>query len=874
MFLLCLPSCLRAQNSTVLWWEAERPIRHTFPPSDAFIPYNAEQREALSDGDWLQTDRAANARISYRVNVPENATFQFWTRKFWKHGPFRWRFNDQPWQTVTTDIDLVDRVVLRTHVEANWVYLGEVTLPAGDAILWIEMLPDAGPAAFDCWVLSEGPFVPNGRLKPGQTLNRADPGHQAFEPPADNFQPTPLDLTRLNHNTAGEHGFVIPQGSDFIYEQSGETVRFWGVNLGVQLNDDASRTYLARRLAKLGVNLARYHGPIWDQRADRIDIDKIHNIILTTEALAEEGIYTTLSFYFPLWLRLHEDPRFPGYRQDQPPFALLFGNRTFQQQHRDWMRALLTTTSPRTGRTLAENPAVAAIEILNEDSLFFWTFAPYDNIPEATTIGLERAFARWLTRKYNNLPAAFDAWSQRPGEVRGDNLNQSRVGLYAAGFLTNAGWARNSRNHLRASDQLAFFLDLQTAFYTETTRYLREQLGVRSAIIGTNWGTADDPTLLPIEKLSNTVTGTMDRHAYIGGRHEGNGASYDLRVDHIYENRSAIGTEIPAVARPEFASLPHIISEYGYPMPNAYRAESIFFAATYGRASGLDAVIFFSITGLDWAKQLDKFTAFTPAIAGQFPAASLIFRNGYVSEAPIVITESITRNDLLNFHTSQLVRPADLDDLRAVGPRPINQLNRDTLTSIAPLLGRTRILPATEETRLTVADDLKTQTSEPGTITSANRELTTDLNRRLAIVNTPLAQGVCGFLANAGPVETDHATFQANNHYASIMLVPLDDQPIATSSQLLLQVATEESTFGWQTQPTDDGAQRITSLGTAPIQFKSIDATLTLKHISQRFRVTTLDPNGQPRASRITDTPTIQLDPAALYTLIEPLEDE
>lgn len=870
LFVLLNPR-LTSQASGTIWWEAEHPVRHTFPPSNSFSPNTREERDALSAGDWLQTDRAAGARISYRIEINQPGTYQFWSRKFWKHGPFRWRFDDQPWQTCSRDITLADRTVLRTHLEANWVHLGEVTLDQGHTVLWIEMLPDAGPAAFDCFLLTDQPFIPNGKLKPGQALGRSDPGYLPFEPPPDPFDPSPIDLRSLNHPRAGDHGFVIPQGTDFIYQHTGDPARFWGVNLGILPTDDASRAYLARKLAKLGVNLARFHHRVSTDRPDQIDTQRIDNTILMIEALADEGIYSTLSFYFPLWIRLNNDPRFPGYTDQQPPFALLFFDRTFQAQHRAWMKALLHTPSPRTGVTLADNTAVAWIEIQNEDSLLFWTFSPYETISQQATQTLERVFANWLRRRHNDLASAFTSWGVRPGSVKGDDLDQGRVGLYPAGFLTNQDWAKNARNPRRASDQLAFFTDLQTAFYAATTRYLREDLNVRCAIVASNWITADDPTLLPLEKLSNTVTGSLDRHAYIGGRHEGDAASYDLRPGQTYQSRSTIAREIPATSRPEYADTPHVISEYGYPMPNAHRAEATFLAATTGRASGLDAIIFFSVGTLDWERQLTKFSTLSPAVAGQFPAAARIFRQGLVSEAPIVIREQLTRTDLLAFKGSQLARPADLDDLRAVGPQAVNELSRNTLTSIAPLLGRTRIEPDANESRLIVADDLKAHRSPDGTITSVNGELTTDLNRRLLILNTPAAQGVIGELANAGEVITRDTIILATNDHASILIVALDDRPLVVSERILIQAVTEETNYGWKTTPTDNNLLRIDSIGSAPIQTRPIRATIDLKVGTNTLRITTLDHNGYPTTTQTLNTPRITLNPNTFYTLVEPL---
>ena len=90
-----------------------------------------------------------------------------------------------------------------------------------------------------------------------------------------------------------------------------------------------------------------------------------------------EGIYSHFSIYFPLWLKPKpETPWLTGYDGRKPPFAALFFNTDFQKLYREWWKALLLTPDPSTGTRLIDDPAVAGLEIINEDSYLFWTFNP------------------------------------------------------------------------------------------------------------------------------------------------------------------------------------------------------------------------------------------------------------------------------------------------------------------------------------------------------------------------------------------------------------------------------------------------------------------------------------------------------------------
>jgi len=98
--------------------------------------------------------------LTYKVKAPAKATYNFWVRKFWKHGPFKWRFDSAEWATCGKDVALNDDTYLRQFIGANWVYLGQVPLEAGEHTLRIEMLDKAGGGALDCFVLIDGPFTP------------------------------------------------------------------------------------------------------------------------------------------------------------------------------------------------------------------------------------------------------------------------------------------------------------------------------------------------------------------------------------------------------------------------------------------------------------------------------------------------------------------------------------------------------------------------------------------------------------------------------------------------------------------------------------------------------------------------------------------
>jgi hypothetical protein len=194
-----------------------------------------------------------------------------------------------------------------------------------------------------------------------------------------------LDTSSLNHKPAGSRGRVVVRDGVFVTSDDGARIRFWGCNLSSNeaFVDAATADRLARRLAMGGINIARLHhldnpwsvdsgGSLWKPGSqDRIAIDpaqldKLHRVVA---ALKAEGIYSNVNLKVS---RTHtEADGFPPSIAQTPPFQKrvdYFSRRIIDLQ-KDYARQLLAAKNPYTGLSLAEDPAVAVVEINNENSL-------------------------------------------------------------------------------------------------------------------------------------------------------------------------------------------------------------------------------------------------------------------------------------------------------------------------------------------------------------------------------------------------------------------------------------------------------------------------------------------------------------------------
>ena len=900
-----------------IWWEAEAALESTFGPPDQqpFRPYNATEASALSGGKWIgfSSDEEKKAApqdfdpyamfdataptakpaarappaARYEIEVPADGTYHFYARKFWRHGPFRWRFDQGDWRTAPGSLGLLDDQYIRKFTGANWVGLGPVELTAGRHAFTFEMVQDpareAGQfvGAYDAFVLTRQPFLPRGKMKPGESYGAQEEGWFAFEPPPDSFGPSPMDLRRLNEPQAGLHGWVRAEGDRFVLGD-GQPVRFFAVNAsgGQSAMDHASVEHLADWYAKQGINMVRHHGPLYESLDSfasfkRLDAQKLDDLFYFIAALKKRGIYTHLSIYFPLWVSLKKDTGIEGYWNGTLSFGAQYFSPKFQEAYFAWWKQLLTTPNPYTGLTLSEDPAVAIAELVNEDSYFFWTFNSNFNPPEEQMALLAKQFGSWCTRKYGSLNKAFSTWSGGVA-LKGhpmDDAEAGRAGIIEVVELYNP-------QKPRSVDTAQFLAESMASFHAEASRILKKDYGFKGLVVGSNWKTAHARILGPLDKYANSVVDVMDRHGYYGGVHEGDSAaSYSIPLNSIYGDRSLTRFDNAAADGLDFESplmdityqnLPSMISEMGPPSPNRYAAQYPLPAAAYAALQGQDAVHWFCTDGPDWQQKHTKFPIQVPSIAGQFPGAALLYRAGLLQEADDVVEVNVTIADLMALKGSPLSEAANFDQLRTAdipaGGAKLPAEQVEAVDSLAHYVGKVRMnfttqaVPSRLESLVPYVDRAKR------VIKSKTGELVWHYGKGLVAIQSDKAEGAVGFLGQHGAIELPSLRIVSPMHSGAILLAALDGQPLATSTSMLLQVMSEDRNFGWKTEAVGAGRKKIIDLGSPPIMVKNLEGTVELG--SPNLRATALDWNGYP-TSDIQTGATIQLRPQTLYYHIE-----
>jgi len=684
---------------------------------------------------------------------------------------------------------------------------------------------------------------------------------------------SPLNLRGLNEKFAGEHGVIAAKDGQFVHSEGGKPVRFWAVNGPPDdLKGDALRR-CAKLLARYGVNMVRVHGAMFDKDGEP-DLAKVRHAQEIVAAMKAEGIYSHFSIYFPLWFTPRAGlPWLEGYDGTKHPFAALQFNPAFQEKHRAWLKALLTTPDDKSGKALVDEPAVFGVEVQNEDSFFFWTFDE-KNIPDAQLRILEKQFGDWLAQKYGSIEKALAAW--KGPQAKRDAPAEGRIGFRGL-------WSISHEKTPRDQDTAAFLLETQTRFYRNTYDFVR-QLGFKGLIHDSNWATADPEVFGPLEKLSYTAGDFVDRHGYFECNHKGENAAWSIRPGHTYSDRSALKFDanepgkpkqfVHPVMDPHYGDKPSMISETTFTRPNRYRSEAPLYFAAYGALQDSDCIVHFAFDGANWAVKprfwMQQWTLATPAMLGQFPAAALLYRRGLVATGAVVASVRLNTNDLAHLRGTPLPQDASFDELRLKDvPQGTEVQPGQRLDPLVHYAGRTHVTFTGDPGGAKVSDLKPFIDRAAQTVTSTTGELKLDYGKGLLVINAPRAQGASGALNSAGKIDLAALTVTSDLDLAHVIAVSLDDQPLATSKRMLLQVMSEEQASGFQTEAASATTKRITNIGRDPWQVKNLSGSVAFKRPdAAKLKATALDASGQSAGAAGT-AQEIKLQPTTLYYLIE-----
>ncbi len=266
---------------------------------------------------------------------------------------------------------------------------------------------------------------------------------------------------------------------------------------------------------------------------------------------------------------------------------------------------------------------------------------------------------------------------------------------------------------------------------------------------------------------------------------------------------------------------------------------------------------------------------------GQFPAAALLYRMGYVRRGEPVVREQRPLEDIWAGTVPVIAEEKGFDPNRMQGAFSPRTNVPGGVNPLAFFAGPVTVEYGGEASKTYVHPNLKTLIDAASRrVRSVTGELVLDYGRGLCTLDAPKAQGVVGWFAGAQqPIRLSTIDVTCQNRFASVLVVPLDDRPLSESRRVLVQVGTRSRPTDWQERPATfeaDGKRfegyEVVSYGKAPWQVETAQGALWIRNPSLS-KAELLDENGMRKGpvpvSRQGTSLRVELPKGALYLVLE-----
>jgi len=245
-----------------------------------------------------------------------------------------------------------------------------------------------------------------------------------FVLPWDDAAPSVTNVSAWLHKPAGKFGRVRA-GADGHYYVGNQRIRFFGVNVcfggAFPRKDQAEK--IAARMAKFGINVVRFHhmdmqtfpGGIRARNVAHtrdLDPEALDRLDYFIAQLKRNGIYVNLNLLVSRPINaadgLPAEIESLGWKERH---VVGFFHAPALELQKEYARKLLTHRNPYTGMSYAEDPAVAFVEINNENGLIHaWLGNDVDTLPKVFLDDLQRQWNTWLRQRYGATDKLRQAW--------------------------------------------------------------------------------------------------------------------------------------------------------------------------------------------------------------------------------------------------------------------------------------------------------------------------------------------------------------------------------------------------------------------------------------------------------------------------------
>ena len=639
---------------------------------------------------------------------------------------------------------------------------------------------------------------------------------------------SPVDVSYLLDAPAGKHGFVQVKDGH-LATGDGNRIRFWGVNITdwspgsreIPAKQDAA--FIAGTLARFGVNSVRFQfldlqvprGLIAkkDGTTQTFDVAALDREDYFIAELERRGIYIDFNLLVGRPFSTGDGVKDAALLREGAKETSLYDARLIELQ-KDYARQLLTHRNPYTKLPYTDDPAVAIIEINNENAINVGFHAPSAFYQDELT-GL---YNQWLAKHRN---------AARLKQLREITSVAESEGVP---LLHNKGQAAEAPSE-RFYAEAEFFNDLQREYFLDMEHYLKQTLGSHSLVMATadhSHSSSGYPILLATEGMD-----IIDGHTY--WQHP------EYYVKKLPMVNDPYNSTVVELSRSAISGKPYTVSEVNNPFPNDYAGEGIPILAAYGGLQDWDGIFWYTFEPKSdpaWKPYIgDAFDiSLDPVKMPELAAGALLFLRGDVAKA-------------------QQVRERTYSEKQVFDSMLIPATERPYYTEGFPLE-----LPLEHEVRIGSLTGPATKPFEheasTDPIVSDTRELAWYTGPQhasgLVTVNTPRSQALIGFVKGQDKT-TKNLSAEVSNSFSTILLSSMDEQPIARTKSLLLVAGGPVENTGqrWNTAGTD-----VTSFGGTPTLIEPVKGTITLSGLegARAVRVQALDGAGQPLGAPVDAT--------------------
>lgn len=715
------------------------------------------------------------------------------------------------------------RIPLDKFAQAGW---GKPQPKVFDDVVWIQFSPADHEKAFDFWVDDVTLSTDEAVVTPVVYNTEGWFEYKGTDPAK--RRGTALDVSFLLDAPAGKHGFVQRKGEELVFK-NGKAARFIGVNIVASANfpTHAEAEKIADLLAQLGVNITRHHhmdadwaSPnVFDNKSSTLELGKeaMERFDYFVAALQKRGIYQ----FFDLLVHRKALPgdNIPAAEDVVQGYKIEgeFSPKLIELQER-FATQFLAHENPYTKKKYGEDPAVAMLEIINEDSLFYLqNQGEFAITTPHYKAELDRLFGEWLSKKYKDRAELEKAWSEGPGIGLQAHEDPAKGDVNAVMTFNDKSYEKLSK--ARAADTMRFYYDTMLSYYRRMEGLVRK-LGFQGLVTGSNhW------VEVPLDLKLNAELGYVDRHAYWSHPQGGWGYNSSVSFDPSPMVKSPSLGIVGVLARRRVAGLPYTVSEWQTSAPNDYRAEGLLVMSAVSAFQGWHPIQFsFSHyvnnrpeTAVMLASNFD--VMHQPNLLALWPATALLFHRGDVALAE---TESV-----LKYDDAELYDPASHLDY----PRG------------AALVTRTAIDFGRGQTKAEIEALVSAHTRE-ARVTSPNGELSHDFEAGLFQVNSARSQGFAGFKA-AGEVTLKNLKVTLESDFAVVLATSLSDAPLAEAKRVLLTASGNAVNSGMKLDPS---RSKFVDPGRSPILVEPVRGSLLLTNLTgplEGTKVYALSPNGE-----------------------------